>query len=46
MYPDCAIAGGSQEDTSRVSMITFLKEGHFRDQNGKYTACLVYVKLD
>ena len=29
----CAVAGGSQEDTSRILRITFLNSGRFKDQN-------------
>ena len=29
----CMVAGRSQEDTSRILRITFLKSGCFRDQN-------------
>ena len=37
----CAVAGESQEDTSRILRITFLKSGRFSDQNDIYFALVM-----
>ena len=39
------LAGGSQKYTSRILKITFLKSGHFRNENEIPTTCLQPINV-